>query len=587
METLINRYRPKTLDEFLGNDGVVNSLKRIFKQPKGRPQAYLFTGPTGCGKTTMARIIARKLNNIQGPISMAMDVEEYNSSGDRGINVVRDLVSNSSYAPFSGKYRIFILDEAGGLTSEAQEAFLKPTEEPPAHIIYIFCTTEPEKLNDTLKGRLRHYELSSLSTDNVIALLKKVSEKENAGLSQDALEEIAEASEGEPRKALMLLEELLPIREIIEEEESTTKEIKKQPEKEEPKKYRKQFRNLTFLIQDKKDIEGFKILISSDVFSTPYNQRDFDKLKNKDIVILQNKNNEGREWAERIYNKFEEVAKTIKVIEPWGDAITFGDMVRSYFPDGYELPKHSDSKIDRKYMNAGLKQTSFRTFFNLLVEDPERLEFPSLITVPEQPFMTGEEIKESDIQKPKLLLEPWLMEGSLTLLAAKPGVGKTLFAMEIAKACASGKNAFGGLWPALNAVAVLYVDGEMHPYDLKSRIKDQEANQPVFFSKMLYDTENWPIEFNLLHEPIRDFLTEQVQEQGIKLIVLDNLYSLVTGVDHRFDTKWSPINQWLLKFRKLGVAVILIHHSTKQGGQFGNALRTANFDYSFELNEYC
>ena len=586
MEPLIIRYRPKTLDEFLGNEKVVDSLKPILRQPKGRPQAYLFTGPTGVGKTTLARIMARKLNNIQGPIDSISGVKEFNGASNRGIETIRKIIRTSMYAAMKGDYRIIVFDEAHGLTPDAQEAFLKPLEEPPPHIICIFCTTDPGKLITTLKGRLKHYVLSPLSTDDVIALLKKVNDKEKGGLSQDVLEGIAEESKGEPRKALMLLDEQLPEKEIIEEEQLHEKEIKIQPKKEEPKRYMKSLHGLTFLLKDKRDIEDFKFLISSDVFPTPYNERAFNKLRNKNIVILQDRNDQGREWAEGIYADVKDISKTVKIIEPWGDAVTFGDMVRRNFPNGYDLPKPEGFKIDREYMSASLMKQTFRNCFYSAIEDPDNLEYASLLTVPEQSFRTGAEFKALDIPEPKLLLDPWLMEGNLTLLAAKPGVGKTLFTMEIAEAVASGKDAFDGLWTTERPVPVLYVDGEMHPYDIQNRIMDQDIEHTVFFSKMLYDAENWPIEFNLLNEPIRDFLTEQVQEQEIKLIVLDNLYSLLTGVDHRFDTHWSPINQWLLNFRKLGVAVILIHHSTKQGKQFGNALRTANLDYSFELEEY-
>ena len=594
MEPLTTRHRPKTLDEFFGNESVVDILKKIFEQPIGRPQVYLFTGPTGCGKTSMARIIIRKLNNIQGSIKSHLDIKEYNAANTRGIDFVRDIINRSGYTPWEhGKYRISIFDEAHGLTSDAQEAFLKLLEEPPPRNILIFCTTKPETLDSTFTGRCKHFELALLSPDEITALLENIIEKEQAELPKDVLEEIAEKSKGEPRKALLLLDDKLPKKEIKEEIEKkvVVKEIENAVDestvkKEEPKRYMKSLYNQTFLLQDRKDIEDFKCLISRDVFHTPFNQRDLDKLRSKEVVILQNRNDEGREWVEGIYKGVKEISETVKIIEPWGDFVTFGDMVKSYFPNGYDLPKSSSSKLDREYMKAALKKQTFRSCFYSAMEDPDNLEYLSLLTTPEQSFNTGAEIKELDIPEPELLLDPWLMEGNLTLLAAKPGVGKTLFTMEIAEAIAAGRDAFGGLWTTKKAVPVLYVDGEMHPYDIQSRVRDQDINQTIFFSKMFYDSENWPIEFNLLNEPIRDFLAEQAQENGIKLIVLDNLYSLLVGVDHRFDTQWSPINQWLLGFRKLGIAVIFIHHTTKQGKQFGNALRTANLDYSFELEEY-
>lgn len=142
----------------------------------------------------------------------------------------------------------------------------------------------------------------------------------------------------------------------------------------------------------------------------------------------------------------------------------------------------------------------------------------------EGPIKTAAEFKKLDIEEPKLLLSPWLIEGSLTLIASHPGVGKTHFSLEIAEATASGRPAFNDLWPVAQSARTLYIDGEMHPYDIKSRFIEMEIDNLYFLSKLIYDDDqNVHLALNLLNPEIRSFITKQVQEYGFRLMVLDNL----------------------------------------------------------------
>jgi AAA domain len=172
------------------------------------------------------------------------------------------------------------------------------------------------------------------------------------------------------------------------------------------------------------------------------------------------------------------------------------------------------------------------------------------------------------------------------LLASPPGVGKTLFAMEIAAACSENRAAMGGLWPVESTVPVLYLDGEMHWEDLNTRSKTIGLRKTLILSKMVYEFRNGSPPLNIADEEgIRNPLTSIILNQGTKLLILDNIYSLVIGLDHNFEREWSPINQWLISLRNKGVAVILVHHTGKKGDQLGTSSRKFNIDYSFTLEK--
>jgi len=201
-------YRPSSLEEVIGNESVKESITSIFSRKKDFPHAYLFFGPTGCGKTTMARIIAGMLD------CPADEVNEYNTANLRGIDTIRTITENCVYTTLTGSTRVYILDEVHRQTKDAQNALLKLLEEPPKNVYFILCTTDPEKLIPAIAGRCHPFQMKALKPTDMMLLLNKIIEAE--GLDVDEypkaiLKEITRLSEGLPRNALVLLDTIIDI----------------------------------------------------------------------------------------------------------------------------------------------------------------------------------------------------------------------------------------------------------------------------------------------------------------------------------------------------------------------------------------
>ena len=188
------KYRPKKLAEVVGQNSVIQSLEQALA--KGLNHAYLFMGPSGTGKTTLARILANELGCSSNDI-IEVDAATYTS-----VQNVRELTKQLMYKSFNGDKRVVILDEAHRLSSQAWEALLKNIEEPSPDLYWFFCTTEAGKVPKTIKTRCVQYSLDPVRIKDLETLLKGVSESESLGIEDEVLEIIAAESGGSPRQAL-------------------------------------------------------------------------------------------------------------------------------------------------------------------------------------------------------------------------------------------------------------------------------------------------------------------------------------------------------------------------------------------------
>ena len=220
-KVLALKYRPQTFDDLIGQEVVAETIKNAIKLNK-TPNAYLFTGIRGIGKTTTARIVAKSLNCLNGIDNLCkdnlcenceaisnsshIDVLEMDAASKTGVDDVRDLIEFSRYGPTSAKYKIFIIDEVHMLSKQAFNALLKTLEEPPEYLKFIFATTEIKKIPITVVSRCQRFDLSRIKSSELFEFIKKIKDKENGKASDDALKLIVKISEGSVRDALSLLD---------------------------------------------------------------------------------------------------------------------------------------------------------------------------------------------------------------------------------------------------------------------------------------------------------------------------------------------------------------------------------------------
>lgn len=199
---LYNKYRPKTVEEILGNDVSIKSIK---KELENGSHVFLLTGPGGCGKTSTARVFA----NVLG--ANEMSIHEINSSENRGIDTVREIMEQVRYAPLDGGKMVYILDEIHQQTSASQNALLKVLEECPEHCFFFLATTNPEKLIQPLKTRCSIVNLKPLDHNTMFMLLRKVAHKEGVSINQDILHKVANLSNGSSRQGLKILSQIISL----------------------------------------------------------------------------------------------------------------------------------------------------------------------------------------------------------------------------------------------------------------------------------------------------------------------------------------------------------------------------------------
>ena len=219
------KWRPQNFEEVIFQDHISKTIKNSLLQ--GRiSHAYIFSGPRGVGKTTMARIVAKALNCLSGdgPVDnpcgkcencieikngSAFDVIEIDGASNRGIENIRELRENVNLAPVKSRYKVYIIDEVHMLTKEAFNALLKTLEEPPAHIVFIFATTEIHRIPETILSRCQKYRFKKIPVEAVVNHLKSIVDKEGYKLKKDALYPIARAGEGSMRDAQSLLDQVI------------------------------------------------------------------------------------------------------------------------------------------------------------------------------------------------------------------------------------------------------------------------------------------------------------------------------------------------------------------------------------------
>jgi DNA polymerase-3 subunit gamma/tau len=200
---LYQRHRPNSLEELKGNQDIISTLSTMLEDKEKVPCAFLLTGPTGTGKTTIARIIANKLGCVGN------DLREIDAADFRGIDTIREIRKNLMYKPLEGEYRIWVLDEVHRATGDAMSALLKMLEDCPKHVRFILCTTDPQKLLPTLRGRCSIFQTTPLSDTDMFSLLKKISRAEGQKIEKEVLDQIVQDSQGHPRNAINILEQVL------------------------------------------------------------------------------------------------------------------------------------------------------------------------------------------------------------------------------------------------------------------------------------------------------------------------------------------------------------------------------------------
>ncbi|MBW6432115.1 DNA polymerase III subunit gamma/tau, partial [Patescibacteria group bacterium] len=219
---LYRKYRPENFDTVVGQEHIVRVLKNALKENKVS-HAYLFSGPRGTGKTSVARILAKALNcenrNEYNPCgkckicksvkeNATMDVIEIDAASNRGIDEIRDLREKIKFTPTESNYKIFIIDEVHMLTKEAFNALLKTLEEPPDHAFFVLATTELSKVPNTILSRCQRHDFKRIKMTDIINRLREIAKKENIKITDDGISLIAEASEGGLRDALSILDQL-------------------------------------------------------------------------------------------------------------------------------------------------------------------------------------------------------------------------------------------------------------------------------------------------------------------------------------------------------------------------------------------
>src|SRR3954471_19097786 len=224
-QVLARKYRPQKFSDVIGQDHVTRTLQNAIEQQR-IAHGYIFSGPRGIGKTTIARILAMALNcrskdhPVAEPCGVcdscveirqgnAVDVIEIDAATNRGIDEIRELREAARYRPARDRFKIWILDEAHQITDAAFNALLKTLEEPPGHVIFMMATTQPEDIPQTIRSRCQHFSFHAVRFDEIVSQLRSVAGQEGITADEDSLAHLAEAGDGSMRDALSIMDQAI------------------------------------------------------------------------------------------------------------------------------------------------------------------------------------------------------------------------------------------------------------------------------------------------------------------------------------------------------------------------------------------